>query len=116
MNLFITPRDLVPLLTRWSILLHHLDLRVVVRGQKHVEDKFVLVVFVQLLVNQHQRVVLHLLTFRNDGSQETKRGHAPFKMARREVHRRLNFGLASLYMQNPEAQLKLKFCGNISIT
>ena len=110
MNLFITPRDLGPLLTRWSILLHHLDLRVVVRGQKHVEDKFVFVVFVQLLVNQHQRVVLHLLTFRNDGSQERKRGHAPFNMARREVHRRLNVCMAFLYMQNTEAQLMQWFC------
>ena len=72
------------LLTLWSILLHHLDLRLVVRGQKHVEDE--LLVFVALLVNQHQRVVLHLQTALNDGTHLRKRGHAPFNMARREVH------------------------------
>ena len=61
----------------------------------------------QLLVNQHCPVVLIL---RNDGTYVRKRGHTPFNMARREFPRRLNVGMAALYMQNTEAQLMLSFC------
>ena len=68
-----------------SILLHHLDLRAVVQGQKHMEGECWF--FVPLLVNQHHPVVLHLHTARNDGTQGRKRGHTPFNMACREVHR-----------------------------
>ena len=101
---------LVTLLSRWSILLHYLDLRRGVQGQKHK-----IIFAAQLLVNHHQTVVwcwlvLLMLTARNDDTHGTKRGHAPFNMARREVQRRLNVVMAFLYMQNTEALLMLRFC------
>ena len=107
MNLFIN--------THTNILLRHLDLRVVVQGQKHIKDEVFFVVFVQLLVNQHRPVVLHLQTALNDGTHWRKRGHAPFNMARREVHRRLNVGMLFLYVQNTEAQIMLRLCGNVTL-
>jgi hypothetical protein len=97
------------------ILLHHLDLRGVVRGQIHLEEVLV-TFFVPLLVNQHSTVMLSLHTAPNDGTRGRKRGHAPFNMPCREVHRRLNGGIAFLYMQNTEAQLIIRLCGNVNIT
>ena len=73
-----------------------------------------LFLMVVLLVNQHRPVERRILI--SDGTHERKRGHAPFNMARREVHRRLNVGMAILYVQNTEAQLMLRFCGNVSTT
>ena len=117
MNLFINTQGLsfhysLVHFDSFSFLLHHLHLR----AQIHAEEEFVVVVFVQRHVNLHERVVLQRPTALTGGSHRTKRGHAPFNMARREAHRRLNVGMAALYMQNTEAQIMLQFCGNVNIT
>ena len=94
-----------------TIFLSHLDLRIAVHAQIHLEEVFV----DPILVNQHSPVVLRLQTARNDETRGRKRGHGPFNMALREVHRRLNVGMAALYEQNTEAQLMLRFCRNVNI-